>query len=108
MGVKYVYIYIYIHIHTHIYIYIYILIYTYIYVYTYIYIYIYIYIYGTRWGLGVHHLRPLAISVSPLCGVIPLIRGELIGQAYYTMGCFPSAVQFSSSMVHLIMVAGFC
>ena len=86
MGVKYVYIYIYIHIHTH----------------------IYIYIYGTRWELGVHHLRPLAISVSPLCGVIPLIRGELIGQAYYTMGCFPSAVQFSSSMVHLIMVAGFC
>ena len=67
------------------------------------YIYTHIYIYGTRWELGVHHLRPLAISVSPLCGVIPLIRGELIGQAYYTMGCFPSA-----SMVHLIMVAGFC
>ena len=106
MGVKYVYIYIYIYTHTYTYIHIYIHINIHIYIC--IYIYIYIYIYGTRWGLGVHHLRPLAISVSPLCGVIPLIRGELIGQAYYTMGCFPSAVQFSSSMVHLIMVAGFC
>ena len=80
----------------------------YIYIYIYIYIHIYIYIYGTRWELGVHHLRPLAIAVSPLCGVIPLIRGGTHRSSLLYNGMFPQCIYGPSNygcrflLIHII------